>query len=317
VSAAIVNWTARGGASGEVSLSATGSSYDGAIPSQPEGTVVQYKVTVTLSDGMVHTFPNNPAEPFYEFYVGQVTPLWCSNFESGLGGVSTSLGWHLGSPMGVGGDPKQAFGGLNVIGNDLNDDGQYAPGVTVYAESPEIDLKGHTKVRLQFQRWLTVEDGFYDQAKVFANDTELWANLTSPSDPGTMGVHHLDKEWQFRDLDLSAHSGSGRVKVKFELTSDEGLQLGGWTLDDVCVVAMTGAAVTCGNNTTDEGETCDDGNRVDGDGCSANCIDETPDDDGGGCCSVGTRPHGAIALSLLTFGVLFGRRGRRRSDLRT
>ncbi|MCW5808294.1 MAG: hypothetical protein KIT31_38450 [Deltaproteobacteria bacterium] len=100
------------------------------------------------------------------------------------------------------------------------------------------------------------------------------------------------------------------MKVRFELASDQGLELGGWTLDDVCVVALTGPALTCGNGTVDEGETCDDGNRVDGDGCSANCVDETGGE-GGGCCSANDGPAGAFALSLVTLGIAFGRRRRR------
>jgi cysteine-rich repeat protein len=44
-----------------------------------------------------------------------------------------------------------------------------------------------------------------------------------------------------------------------------------------------GAAV-CGNGFCCEvGETCDDGNNVDGDGCSSNCIIET----GWACVTVG------------------------------
>ncbi len=31
---------------------------------------------------------------------------------------------------------------------------------------------------------------------------------------------------------------------------------------------------TCGDNVVDEGEQCDDGNRIDGDGCSADCLNE-------------------------------------------
>ncbi|MGE0866985.1 MAG: MYXO-CTERM sorting domain-containing protein [Kofleriaceae bacterium] len=315
ITSAVVNWSVVGGAEGTVDLAANGNNQEGAIPAQPEGSSVQYKVTVTLSDGMVQTFPNNPAEPFYQFYVGATTPLWCSNFENGLGGMTLDAGWDLGAPLGMGGDPKNAVSGNIVIGTDLSDDGEYDASVVSFAETPEVDLKGNTKVRLQFQRWLGVEDGFYDHARILANGTEVWANHASPSDPGSEGTNHLDKEWQFRDFDLSSQAASGKVKVRFELAADEGLQLGGWTLDDVCIVAMAGAAVTCGNNTQDEGETCDDGNRIDGDGCSANCSIEDGtggggDGDGGGCCSVGTKPQGAIALALLTLGLLIRRRRR-------
>src|SRR5262249_8495038 len=155
-------------------------------------------------------------------------------------------------------------------------------------------------VRLQYFRWLGVEDGFYDKARILANDTPVWSNHASATDPMAAEINHVDKEWRFQDVDLSAQTATGKLKLRFDLSSDQGLNLGGWTIDDVCVVAISGAAVTCGNGVVDDGETCDDGNRIDGDGCSANCLDEASK--GGGCCSVGSGPEGALALSVLTLG---------------
>jgi cysteine-rich repeat protein len=185
------------------------------------------------------------------------------------------------------------------------------------AESPEIDLGGKTAVRLQYYRWLGVEDGFYDKARVVVNGTPVWSNFASATDPMAGGVNHVDKEWRFVDHDLTAQAASGTLKLRFELQSDPGLELSGWTVDDVCIVAPTGAALTCGNSTVDAGETCDDGNRTDGDGCNADCQDEPPGGDGGGddpggCCSTGTRPAGAFALTALVLGLALRRRRRRR-----
>lgn len=120
--------------------------------------------------------------------------------------------------------------------------------------------------------------------------------------------NHVDKEWRFQDADLSAQAATGKVKVRFELASDAGMNLGGWTLDDVCVVAAA-PAPTCGNGKVDPGETCDDGNIDDGDGCSATC-GNTVAEEAGGCCSVGTSPGGALSLSLVTFGLVLRRRRR-------
>jgi MYXO-CTERM domain-containing protein len=137
-------------------------------------------------------------------------------------------------------------------------------------------------------------------------------------------VNHLDKEWRFQDLDLASVSATGKVKLRFELASDEGLQFGGWTLDDVCIVVPGVApSPTCGNGQLDDGEQCDDGNTTDGDGCSAACQNETPgggsgsgDDDGdgskpgGGCCSTSGNPAGALALAALVLGLVLRRRYR-------
>ena len=63
--------------------------------------------------------------------------------------------------------------------------------------------------------------------------------------------------------------------LKFHLDSDPGLQFGGWNVDDFRLIAVQAPAAVCGNGTVDPGETCDDSNTTDGDGCSSTCQDET------------------------------------------
>jgi len=241
VSSVVVGWKIRGGEETLQMAEASGTTYTGTIPEQPDGTVVQYRVRVALSDGSMIDFPNNPADPFYELYVGEVTPLWCADFESGATGWVTGsapedrVDWEVGMPRGLAGDPKTAFGGTNVFGTDLARDGAYRRNSLQWAETPEIDVSGHTEVRLQYQRWLGVEDGFFDKARVYANGTEIWTQYRSPSEP-ERPVHHVDKEWRFQDLDVSSHIVDGKLKVKFELASDGGFSLAGWNLDDVCIV---------------------------------------------------------------------------------
>lgn len=312
VTKAAIEWKKRGGTMSSIDLAVADTTYSGKIPTQPEGTIVQYKVVVTLSDGSSISYPNNAADPFYEFYVGEVTKLWCADFETGAGDWTHGAlpanrdEWQVGPPQGLGGDPKNAFGGTSVFGTDLMGDGLYRGNITSWAESPEIDLAGHTDVRLQYQRWLGIEDGFFDNARILVNGTKLWENFASAEETAN-GVDHLDKEWRFQDVDLAAQSATGKVKLRFELDSDQGLSYGGWTMDDVCVVAGA-KAPTCGNGTLDEGETCDDGNIDDGDGCSPTC--GLPGEDETGCCSVGATPGGAALLSLFTIGMLIRRRRR-------
>ncbi|MBE7452886.1 MAG: DUF4215 domain-containing protein [Kofleriaceae bacterium] len=103
-------------------------------------------------------------------------------------------------------------------------------------------------------------------------------------------THHKDREWRFHDVDLTAQAADGTVQVTFGLTSDQGLELGGWTLDDVCIVGWSAAFARCGDGSLGATEACDDGNTVDGDGCSATCQlrddgGEGDGDLGGGCCS--------------------------------
>jgi MYXO-CTERM domain-containing protein len=320
ITAGEIAWHLRGGTDAVVPMTLTSASYVGSIPSQPNGSVVQYKVTLRLSNGQQVVYPNNEADPYYEMYVGPVTPIWCADFEAGATGWNASTDWEAGMARGLGGDPKAATSGAGVYGSDLSMDGVYAANATSFAESPDIDLQGKTGVRLQMQRWLTVEDGFYDKAKILVNGTEVWKNFASPSEPQQNGINHTDREWRFADFELGSVA-SATAKLRFELKSDEGLQLGGWTLDDVClVVAAQGPGdPNCGNGAVDANEQCDDGNVTDGDGCSASCVNEDgeggndmPDTDEAGCCSVGGGPEGALALTLFTLGGILGRRRRRR-----
>ena len=62
------------------------------LPEQDAGNVIQFKITVTLGNGEEVYFPRNPASPEYETFVGEVVPLYCTDFELDpeLDGWSTS-----------------------------------------------------------------------------------------------------------------------------------------------------------------------------------------------------------------------------------
>jgi cysteine-rich repeat protein len=314
VSSVKLTWTPKTGNGGELDLAPTGDIWSANIPTQPDETVVLYHVTVTLSDGSSLKYPQNAADPEYQMYIGNVEKIWCADFEGGKGdwtfggSPSTAVEWEVGAPMGVAGDPKQAYAGTNVLGIDLgSDDGVYSSRTTQFATSPEIDLAGHTNVRLQYYRWLNVEDGVYDPATIKVNDTVVWQNKTAP-DQQENGTAHTDREWRFHDIDLAQHTASGKVKLELAITSDQGLEFAGWNVDEVCLVIPGAPSQNCGNGNIDTDEVCDDGNTADGDGCSAACQIEGTDD--GGCCSAGTNPAGPLVLSFLTIGLVIRRRRR-------
>jgi cysteine-rich repeat protein len=307
---------------------------------------VQYRVDVNHSVDTVQSLPANIADPWYEHYAGPVVPLYCTGFESDpedegwtFEGESADL-WTFGAPVGQNGDPDDAFIGLAVLGTALGDagtQGLYPPLADAVAVSPPIDTSGYAAVRLQYWRWLEVEDGFYDRASISADGEELWANYSSP-DEEDASTHHLDGEWRFHDVDLSSAAADGDVRVAFSLASDGGLEFGGWNLDELCIVGVEGPPPTCGDGALDLGEECDDGNDVDDDGCSGCTIDlpDTGGDDGGaetgdetgfgssddgdiigrgcGCSSPGVRGRGSLALGVaaLILGVGVTRRRRTR-----
>lgn len=278
---------------------APGATWSATLPAQPAGTVLQFTVTATLDDGSTYTFPNNPADPEYTLFVGPATPLWCASMDTDpMWTQADNMEWEWG-PAGrnlVSGDPPTAHTGTNVLGLDLSQDGRYLFNDKTSITTPAIDASHYQQVHLQYWRWLTVEDGRFDQATVTVNGTEVWTNA--------MGFEHIDREWRFVDVDVTAQAASP-LSIAWGLQSDGSRQLGGWTLDDVCVVGL-GKIATCGDGVVDEGEACDDGGvLVDGHACTATC--ELVADEGGGCCS-SSGGSSSIALGLGTLLLLRRRR---------
>ncbi len=295
VTSAKVEWKVRSNAAmnGNLNLTQTANGWEGDLPAPADSIVLNYKVKVTFADNSTATFPDNAADPFYETYIGQVDTIYCMNFESdplaagwthslvsGMAGPGAD-DWQWGTPTGASGsgDPNVAANGSKAIGNDLgisengqNFNGQYQADKVNQLLSPSIDLMGHTtNVRLQYHRWLNVEDGSKDKGSIVVDGNERWVNTST-------GNEHTDHEWRFHDVDLSADAADGHVQVAFKLASDTTGNRGGWTVDDFCIVAAHASTTTpvCGDGHVDAGEQCDDGNVNNGDGCSSTCQNETP-----------------------------------------
>lgn len=140
--------------------------------------------------------------------------------------------WMTGKPMGpgagnVGGDPAAAFGGTGVLGNNLQGGGLHAPGATAIATLPSVALAGYRNVRLQFRRWLNVDDASFDQASTCASNGA--AAFANPARNATSGVENSlvaprvfrDREWREVDFDLGdPASGLDTSKISLELKSD-------------------------------------------------------------------------------------------------
>jgi cysteine-rich repeat protein len=320
-----VEWRPRGqGALQTIGFDRVGDAYRASIPAQADGTIVEYRVAVTFATGLRLTYPANDADPLYQYYVGPLREVYCTDFESDPfaagwthGRVSGTDDWEWGVPDGdpSNGDPATAASGTHAIGNDLalgNRNGTYSASSSNWVMSPVIDVSHATGVRLQYERWLTVEDGFYDDAEVRADDVKVWSNFdTGDEDADTA---HTDREWRFHDVDLAAQAADGSVQIKFVLTSDEGLELGGWNVDDFCIMARTNILPGCGDGDLGGVEECDDGNNRADDGCSESCTIEegvTPPPDDGGCCSTGGSPLAPLGLGLVSLGLLVRPRRRR------
>ena len=138
--------------------------------------------------------------------------------------------WEHGTPQaGSRTDPTYAYSGNKVWGNDLNDN--YPNDAHNYLISPVINCKKFEKTRLWFYRWLAVEKSEYDTAAIYVNHNLVWVN--------DYDWDHLDFKWAHHDLDISAYADSAEsVQVRFEMKTDLGLHLGGWSIDDFAIVGI-------------------------------------------------------------------------------
>ncbi|HVJ18687.1 MAG TPA: DUF4215 domain-containing protein, partial [Polyangiaceae bacterium] len=261
VQSATLNWRLREdtNVSGSVTLTDNGAGWVGSIPEQAPGQVVQYQIAAStdLSDAAL---PANAADPWYEFFVGDVVELYCTDFENdpfangwSHGATAGEDDWEWGAPEGLARDPKKAFSGSSVLGNDLAMSGTYLPDSSRTVTSPMVTTTGFRFVRVQYRRFLAVEDAEFDHATISVDGSELWQNMATET--GADDINHEDGEWRFQDLDISEQAQDGSVEVTFGLTSDPGLELSGWTIDDFCVVAYT----VCGDGILEGTEVCDNG----------------------------------------------------------
>jgi hypothetical protein len=193
-------------------------------------------VTVRLPASGEYSYSTTVATtgPFNGFYA--------ENFDAGTGGWTTGLlsgvtnDWQIGAPNGktstVSGvlwsDPTAASSTGSVYGTDLGagtSNGRYPNSMSSFLRSPVINCTGRTGCFLRFKRWLTVEEGLYDQATILVNGQVVWQNPQS----GNL----VDTSWQTFEYPIPMADNNPAVAVEFRLTADAGLNLGGWNVDNV------------------------------------------------------------------------------------
>jgi len=311
------------------------SSFSGQIPLAVDDSV-GYKALIAFEDGTTFALADNLADPFYQLYDGATVPLYCTTFDSdpfaeGWSQDSANQ-WSWGVPGGGATDPHAAFSGTHILSQVL--DGDYPASASTFVRLPPIDTGHYSDVRLQYRRWLAVDDSHFDQAHITANGNVAWQNATSDLGDSS-ALHHIDKEWRFHDVPLTKFFSGHTLNVGFDLKADGALQLGGWALDDLCVVAnldsICGDGVVsateecdsgsanadaadacrsdckkpvCGDNIVDSGEECDEGSGGTI-GCSNKCLTNTIAPTG--CCSA-NGGAGSILLGILVIGVARRRR---------
>jgi MYXO-CTERM domain-containing protein len=331
-------------APGAMDATASGEVYTASVPLPADGGRVDFQAQIDFTDGSNETLPDNPADQYYQVYQGETVPLYCTDFETdpfAEGWSVTDTGvvdfeWGVPTRQFSATDPDVAYSGDRVLGTGLGAD--YADETSLTVALPPIDVGQYSDVLIQYRRWLAVEDNFFDHAEIRANGTVAWANYNSDNG-NSSSTHHLDREWRFHSVGLSTRFGGPILNLAFHLDSDQGLHFGGWSLDDLCVVANPTSI--CGDGTRSPTEECDEGaaNANEPDTCRTNCkiaacgdgiLDEgeecepglDPDCEpacifgertDGGCCSTGADPTGGVLLSLGIGALVLRRRRPRRA----
>ena len=294
VNSAEVVFSTDGGESWDrADLSGTDEEVSGLIPAVEDGAIVTYYVEVETADGSVVRAPQGGTINPTTFVVGEMTELYFEDFEDDDGGYTHELeqgeesdgadDWQWGTPVGLAGDPDFTYSGTKAWGNDLGGEwdgnqfnGEYQNDKVNRLTSPTIEVPTEGAVVLQFRRWLNVEDGYYDQAKVSVNGEVVWTNHGSGQNRGD--EHHEDAQWALETVQIPAELlVDGEIDVSWSIHSDQGLTMGGWNLDDVGVYALT--ASDSGPDDVDlptDGEGGDDADGESGELSACGCASTTP-----------------------------------------
>lgn len=246
LTSATVDYSVDGGPVQSVPMTqVSGSLYLANIPPVAGPKLISYSISATDNAAFTVTAPAS-ADDKFRFAVGRKTQLLFSNFESGASGFTHTLvtkadDWELGHPQLNGTnnyDPLTAYSGNNCWGNDLQltgGNGTYSTNVENYLETPSLDASGHTGIHVRFRRWLTVQDGDFDQAKVFINNSQVYTNTTAGDT--------IDTAWTMQDYTSPAADNAASFKVQWRLKSNGSTSRGGWNVDDVEVYALEATPV--------------------------------------------------------------------------
>jgi hypothetical protein len=198
--------------------------------------------------------PEEGEDPIYfHFYLGAFVPLYANDFEGTgdhgwtHGMINVTDDWQRGAPQGKEGvdfgvawkDPDAAASGSRCWGNDLGFpgwNGAYDPFSANFLLSPVLDasLPGIRALRLRFRCALSADQPANDLLRV-----QILHPLTGQvlDEPFAQSKLYHGGHWYVLDLDISAAAG-GPFQIRFDLSTNASVSLGGWSVDDVEVLAL-------------------------------------------------------------------------------
>ncbi|TVR45628.1 MAG: hypothetical protein EA402_04055 [Planctomycetota bacterium] len=187
-----------------------------------------YDVVVRNPDGQEALVHNG-------FLVPHFIPLYQTDFANASGWTLEGQ-WEVGEPSGVDGNPSTAVIGNQILGYHLA--GTYDNNMTALrATSPAISIDDYPYLRLQFERWLGVENGIYDRASIeYQLDNGSWQLLWQ--NPNTTLI---DTRWTPVSYAIENSQLATTLRLRFTMgTTDGSVVYAGWNIDDFQVL---GAAV--------------------------------------------------------------------------
>jgi hypothetical protein len=151
--------------------------------------------------------------------------------------------WAFGKPAGLGGtthgraDPSGGATGSNVFGINLNGDYSTAVGGPYYLTLGPLDFGGYSNLKLQFQRWLNI-----DQRPFVSVSVEISTNGTSWSPIWTNGITEIsDSAWTRVSYDISAYADNQPnvfIRWSHRLGLNGAFAYSGWNIDDVEILGF-------------------------------------------------------------------------------
>jgi len=220
--------------------------WTGAIPAQPEGTVVEYYARVLNPEGFVIQDPADAPDQRYRSYF-LVLSGQTLDFELDDGGAEAEGSWEWGAPQS---GPGGAHSGVNLWATNL--DGNYPDNVWDMLDFPPQVVGNNGVAVLRFWHWMSIEAGWDGAAvdiSINGGEFELIAplggydfvtpdNNTRPGTPAWCGF----RDWEQASFDLSEWVLPGdEVVFRLSLFSDGYVTDAGWYVDDVEFLGFLGA----------------------------------------------------------------------------
>ncbi len=214
--------------------------YEAVIPAAPCGDSVLFYFSAEDIDSNVFTDPINAPGTYHTALAAYGEDVFYSETLDSSPGWFTEGLWSFGQPAGSGGDshgnpdPDSGYTGDYVYGYNLA--GDYENGLDeLHLTSTAIDCTGKFGVKLNFWRWLNVEQPSYDHAYVrVSNDGNTWTTVWENSS------EVADADWTEQTLDISAVADDQpAVYLRWTMGETDGSwQYSGWNIDDVSLSAF-------------------------------------------------------------------------------